>query len=168
MFRRVLVCVATGAVATAGVAYAGSARNFATHLTGDEEFPVRDTRAQGQATIKIASDEDSLVCKLMASNIDNVRQAHIHLGQPGENGPIVAFLYGPVPGGGGAQNGRLSETTITKADLIGPLTGAPLSALTEAIRNGSAYVNVHTDDGVAPPNTGPGDFPGGEIRGQID
>jgi hypothetical protein len=26
---------------------------------------------------------------------------------------------------------------------------------------------VHTNDGVAPPNSGPGDFPGGEIRGQI-
>jgi hypothetical protein len=26
---------------------------------------------------------------------------------------------------------------------------------------------VHTNDGVAPANTGPGDFPGGEIRGQI-
>jgi hypothetical protein len=26
---------------------------------------------------------------------------------------------------------------------------------------------VHTNDGVPPPNTGPGDFPGGEIRGQI-
>jgi hypothetical protein len=26
---------------------------------------------------------------------------------------------------------------------------------------------VHTNDNVAPANTGPGDFPGGEIRGQI-
>jgi hypothetical protein len=32
---------------------------------------------------------------------------------------------------------------------------------------GTAYVNVHTNDNVPPPNTGPGDFPGGEIRGQI-
>ena len=35
------------------------------------------------------------------------------------------------------------------------------------MRSGGAYVNVHTNDGVAPTNTGPGDFPGGEIRGQI-
>ena len=35
----------------------------------------------------------------------------------------------------------------------------------EAIESDRAYVNVHTNDGVAPPNTGPGDFPGGEIRG---
>jgi hypothetical protein len=33
--------------------------------------------------------------------------------------------------------------------------------------SGAAYVNVHTSDGVEPPNTGPGDFPGGEIRGQV-
>jgi hypothetical protein len=33
---------------------------------------------------------------------------------------------------------------------------------------GGAYVNVHTNDGVAPTNTGCGDFPGGEIRGQIE
>jgi len=35
------------------------------------------------------------------------------------------------------------------------------------MRDGGAYVNVHTNDGVAPGNTGPGDFPGGEIRGQL-
>jgi hypothetical protein len=27
-------------------------------------------------------------------------------------------------------------------------------------------VNVHTNDFVDPPSTGPGNFPGGEIRGQ--
>jgi len=30
-----------------------------------------------------------------------------------------------------------------------------------------AYVNVHTNDGMGDVDTGPGDFPGGEIRGQI-
>jgi hypothetical protein len=36
------------------------------------------------------------------------------------------------------------------------------------IRSGNAYVNIHTNDGVAPTNTGPGDFPGGEVRGQFE
>ena len=40
--------------------------------------------------------------------------------------------------------------------------------LLEAIRAGLTYVNVHTNDGGAASNTGPGDFPGGEVRGQID
>ena len=44
---------------------------------------------------------------------------------------------------------------------------ADLAAVLAAINSGGAYVNVHTNDGVAPTNTGPGDFPGGEIRGQI-
>jgi hypothetical protein len=43
-----------------------------------------------------------------------------------------------------------------------------LSALVSALNNGNAYVNVHTNDGVDGINTGPGDFPGGEIRGQIE
>jgi hypothetical protein len=35
------------------------------------------------------------------------------------------------------------------------------------MRTGGAYVNVHTDDGVDPPNTGAGDMASGEIRGQV-
>ena len=30
------------------------------------------------------------------------------------------------------------------------------------------HVMGYTNDGVAPTNTGPGDFPGGEVRGDID
>ena len=36
------------------------------------------------------------------------------------------------------------------------------------IKAHGTYVNVHTNDGNATPNEGPGDFPGGEIRGQLD
>jgi hypothetical protein len=43
----------------------------------------------------------------------------------------------------------------------------PLSDLISALEAGNLYVNVHTNDFVAPTNTGPGDFPGGEIRGQL-
>ena len=50
---------------------------------------------------------------------------------------------------------------------MGPLAGQPLAELVDQMRAGNAYINVHTNDGVAPINTGPGDFPGGEIRGQI-
>src|SRR2546427_49150 len=53
------------------------------------------------------------------------------------------------------------------AHLIGPLAGHPFSDLIAAMSAGGTYVNVHTNDGVDGINTGPGDFPGGEIRGQI-
>jgi hypothetical protein len=41
----------------------------------------------------------------------------------------------------------------------------------DAMRAGLTYVNVHTKSHDLPANTnntGPGDFPGGEIRGQLD
>ena len=44
----------------------------------------------------------------------------------------------------------------------------PAFANVDALNNGNAYVNLHTNDGIAPTNTGPGDFPGGEVRGDID
>jgi hypothetical protein len=77
------------------------------------------------------------------------------------------FLFGLVAPGGGRVNGPIAEGTLTAADFIGPLAGMSMADLVAQIQAGNAYVNVHTDDGVAPANTGPGDFPGGEIRGQI-
>ncbi len=75
-------------------------------------------------------------------------------------------MTGPL--GAGRMDGVLAEGTITAANLVGPLAGHPLSDLVAAIQAGNAYVNIHTNDGVAPANTGPGDFPGGEIRGQLN
>ena len=45
--------------------------------------------------------------------------------------------------------------------------GIPLSDLVTAMSTGSAYVNLHTNDGVDGTDTGAGDFPGGEIRADI-
>ena len=73
-----------------------------------------------------------------------------------------------LPGGGGPVGRLLIEGTFSAVDLRGALAGHPLSDLLDAIRAGNTYGNAHTDDGVAPPNTGAGDFPGGEIRGQLD
>ncbi len=159
-----LVLVAV--LATAGIALAATG-NFRTHLSGDNELPLRVTLAQGEAIFQLNEDGSELSYKLIATNIQNVVAAHIHLGLESENGPVVAFLYGNAPAGGGRQNGVLSQGVITSANLIGPMAGMSLSDLISAIEAGNAYVNVHTNDGVAPTNTGPGDFPGGEIRGQI-
>ncbi|MOA60108.1 hypothetical protein D3C78_1849030 [compost metagenome] len=56
---------------------------------------------------------------------------------------------------------------LRPADISGPLADKPLAEVAKAAVEGRLYVNVHTDDGVAPPNTGPGDFPEGEVRGQL-
>ena len=163
---RLVGFVLVALLATVGTAVAVNS-HFHTHASGDEEVPARATLAQGQAQFRLSEDGTELHFKLIAANVENVVQAHIHLGPSGTNGPIVAFLFGLVPAGGGRTSGVLAEGTITAANLVGPLAGHPLSDLVDAIEAGNTYVNIHTDDGVAPPNTGPGDFPGGEVRGQI-
>ncbi len=130
-------------------------------------MPSSESLAQGQAVFHLRADGTRLDYKLIAANIDNVVLAHIHLAPVGVNGPVVAFLFGPVAAGGGRFSGVLAQGTLTEDDLIGPLAGQAFMALVDAILAGDIYVNVHTDDGVAPGGTGPGDLPAGEVRGQI-
>ena len=154
-------------VALSGTAVGGENNSFIATLGGDEEVPARETLARGVAIFQLSDDGTELHYRLIAANIENVVASHIHLGPSGVNAPVVAFLFGTAPAGGGRSDGVLAEGTITAADLVGPLAGQPFSDLIDAMHDGNTYVNVHTNDGVAPTNTGPGDFPGGEIRGQI-
>lgn len=141
--------------------------NVGTHLKGQDETPPHDTQAQGQAIFQVSPDGLSVSYRLIAADIDNVVASHIHKGAVGVPGPAVVFLYGNAAPGAGRHDGVLATGTLTAANLIGPLAGQPISALVALIESGEAYVNVHTNDGVDPPNTGPGDFPAGEIRGQL-
>ena len=61
----------------------------------------------------------------------------------------------------------LATGTITQANLLPPPSVLPFSTLIAEIEAGHVYVDVPTNDGVAPVNTGPGDFIGGELRGQL-
>jgi hypothetical protein len=166
--RIVGLAVVLGLVAV-GVAVAGANRNWSTHAKGSLEVPARETGAQAQAIFHLSKDGTELDYKLIASNIENVVQAHIHAGPPGVNGPIGVFLYGLVPPGGGRTDGVLSQGTITADDFVddGPFDGMTVSDVVVLMDTGRAYVNVHTNDGVGAANSGPGDFPGGEVRGDI-
>jgi hypothetical protein len=141
--------------------------NFRAHLSGDEVVPPRDTRAQGEAVLQLSADGTELSYLVIASNIENVTGVHIHLGAAGNVGPNVVFLLGPLAPGGGRTNGVVAQGTITAANLINALAGQPLSALIDTIQAGNAFVDIPTNDGVAPAFTGPGDFVTGEIRGQL-
>jgi hypothetical protein len=151
--------------------------NFGTPIDPDEEVMpagvVNTSAARGNAVFQLSADGTQLSYKLIVANIENVFQAHIHNAPVGQNGGIVVWLYpstAPVPGplGGGRVDGVIAEGTITAANLVNSLQGQPLSALVNLLTSGNAYVNVHTNDGIAPINTGPGDFPGGEMRGQVE
>lgn len=172
MRLRWIMAAAIAGLAVAGVAVAGLNANWSVHLKGSAEVPARDTQAQGQAIFHLSPDGTRLDYKLIGSNIDNAFMAHIHMAGPGVNGPIVVWLFpstAPVAGplGSGRHDGVLAQGTITAADFVGPLAGQPMSALVSALNDGDAYVNIHTNDGVDGINTGPGDFPGGEIRADV-
>lgn len=174
----------TGFEATAPLFVMGgnSAINLETHLTGDEEVLIvasgaphpSDSRAQGQAIFRV--NGNTVDFRLIATNIENVVQAHIHCGRPGENGPIRIWLFPQIGTSGsalpaierGRQNGVLNAGTFDASGVSCPAANVGTAMpLLDAIRAGLTYVNVHTNNGGTP-NTGPGDFPGGEIRGQID
>jgi hypothetical protein len=140
-------------------AHQGHAHSFQTHMTGAEEVPERDTRAQGQTTFKLQAD-GTVSYKLIVANILDVTQAHIHIGARGTNGPIIVWLYPSAPPAQhipGRSQGVLAEGVITDDDVVGMLAGEGVAGLLEQVRAGNTYVNVHTVE-----------FPPGEIRGQID
>ena len=154
---------------TSSVAYASAdaSRNFIATLSGAAERPVpRDTNARGVAHFKLSKDGTELAYKLNVANIDNVFAAHIHCGPEEGTGPVGVTLYMGTPASG-SFDGVLAEATITAPDPGNTCGWTDLDDVVAAMLSGATYVNVHTNDGVAPPNTGPGDFPGGEVRGQI-
>ncbi len=145
-----------GGLALAGTGLAagrGHGRNFRAHLSGDNEVPPVDTDAQGQATFQLNNSGDALRFKLIVANIDDVVAAHIHCAAVGANGPVGVTLFS---GGPTSENGILSAGTIVEPDDGNGCEWGTLADVVGAIRNGEAYVNVHT---LANPP--------GEIRGQI-
>jgi hypothetical protein len=141
---------------------------FAATLTGDAEVPTPvTTPAQGTATFTFRND--SLTWSIAMTSITNVTAAHIHIGDASTAGGILVAL---TPGTSGVSN-TLITGVVTRAGFTAP--APPNDALTfddvlDLMRSDGAYVNVHTHDPTNDPtdNVDPGDFPGGEIRGQID
>jgi hypothetical protein len=113
-------------------------------LTGKNEVPPVNTQATGTAQFQLSSDGKELNYDLSAINLNGFMMAHIHQGKAGENGQPVAPL-------------QMGKGKVTSSDLQGSLAGKQISDLVDIIKNGQAYVNVHTNQNQ-----------NGEIRGQID
>ncbi len=128
-------------------------RRFATDLTGAAEVPPVDTPTTGDAAVRVDRNE-GVVYRLAVRDADEVVAAHLHLGQPGENGPVVAILLDTAAD---PRSGRIVVSgDITDASLIGPLQGASVGDLMAEIAEGNVYVNVHSVD-----------HPAGVVRGQL-
>lgn len=132
---------------------------FTATLSGSDAVPAVTTPAHGTATFVLTKSGKSLSYTLSVSDIENVTMAHIHIGPAGKNGPVAVWLYPSKPPAvtkEGKFSGVLAKGTITAATLSGPLKGKTVADLVSDIKDGNAYVNVHTKA-----------HPGGEIRGQI-
>lgn len=158
--RRFLVMAAVVAVglAAAGVAHGGSFEDaeFVAELAGSNEVPPVTTDTSGEAKFEVVGESVAFELEIdEAVDILGVAGAHIHCAPAGENGPVVAFLAGAVPGG---FDGHVElKATLTGANIINDACGGTLEELVASMRDGNTYVNVHSPA-----------HPGGEIRGQIE
>lgn len=156
-----------GSDATAAATPADVGGYYAAQLSGGEEVPPRTSPASGQAAFQVSADGMSMTYSVTVTNIQNIIAGHIHIAPKGVNGDIVMPLVPTAQPGGGPKNGIIGQGTVTADQLIGPFQGKSLRDLIAQMDAGNAYVNIHTATGASPASLVPGDFPPGEIRGQI-
>ncbi len=131
---------------------------FYAELTTGQEVPAIavDSDASGDAVFYI-NENGNLSYEVIVVDIQGVVAAHIHMGMPGEAGPVIVTLFS---GDFSTEDGgteTLVSGEITADDLAGDLEGMTLGHLLGHMEAGNTYVNVHTTDN-----------PSGEIRGQIE
>jgi CHRD domain len=150
------------------------ATTFSAHLTGSHEIPQRTTPANGRILALTNIQETKLVLRGTLKKLTNVDTITLNLGSGTTNGQPVAMLLGPLGADGGPFMPTGVHYVVRSSSLIGPLAGHPLADLVKNLRAGNVYINVGTlrtfpiqAQSVHALNTGPGDFPDGEIRGQF-
>jgi len=129
---------------------------FVATLSGASSRPAPiTTTATGTAEFTYVADLATLFYRIDVASIDSVFLAHIHApadtGQT--NGVVLNLWLGSNPAKGLAFTGTLAQGV--GGDLGAP-AGMTLDSLLVLMRNGNAYVNVHTRA-----------HPAGEIRGQL-
>ena len=158
----VIACLAFGASA--------ADLTYTARMDGTQNLPEPvKTAATGAVELRVGADGQSLAYRITVDRLANVSSADLHLGPMTSNGPLVVkfWPHGSTQAKHGEFSGVLAEGTLGASDLIGPMAGAPLADLLDELKAGNVHVNVHTNDGVDPPNSGPGDYRLGEIRGQL-
>lgn len=175
MKKLLLVALLVPAFGLALAASDNEANTFSARLRGLNEVPPVATAGTGSFSATLSSDGTTLTYTLTYDNLNaQVLFSHIHFGFPREATGIMVFLCGPAAG---AQGGPPAGTpnpppcpdstsgtvtsSVTAANVIGPdaqgiTPGADFAKVVQALRDGAAYVNVHTNRSKA-----------GEIRGQV-
>lgn len=155
--KKVLILVALLSLTVVAASGSGD-RKFRASLEGGNEVPPVQTDTSGKFRIEFEDDYSEATFRLDLDDAVRVTQAHLHCGERGENGPVVAFLFGFHDAGWDVDGTFLKEVTLTDANIINTETdcGSTLEELAHAIREGKVYVNVHS---VA--------VPSGVVRGQV-
>jgi hypothetical protein len=147
-----------------------AAQDRAEELLGGNENPPVITEGSGSFTAASAPDAIAYELNYDVGSVESdVQQAHLHVGNPGTNGPIVVFLCSNLPGATvqacQPSPGRVTGN-IVAADVQAATGGDPpveiiaagdLVGLQRLIEQSAVYVNVHTVN-----------HPAGEIRGQMN
>jgi len=130
------------------------ATSFSATLSGDAEVPP--VTSDGTGSFSATLTDGALDFTLTAAAV-GITQAHIHVGAADEVGGVVAFLTPATPGTllDPPQDSIDVSGSISAGDVIGDIAG-DFEILIDALTDGNAYVNVHTEM-----------YPGGEVRGQI-
>lgn len=130
-------------------------------LRGSEEVPEVSTATYGTAEVSFNEDGNDMHARVSVWNGDEVTKAHLHCGDPGENGPPVVTLFDDPSGLD--VHGQLASVDIDENDVMDADCDSrigydinSLGGLADAIRNGDIYLNVH--DAA---------HPDGVIRGQL-
>jgi hypothetical protein len=144
------------------------AQQFNANLIGFKETPLTIlTPATGRLTLNLNIPWSTITYQLSYSGLSSPpTQAHIHFGEPGISGGVIAFLCTnmappagiPPPQACPSPPASISGT-LTAADIIPlPAQGVTrdFSALVTILTSGTAYGNVHSLL-----------HPSGEIRGPI-
>jgi len=149
-----LAVIATSFVATQQI-QAQEGKMIITFLSGKDEVPPTESNASAWAKFQSVENDSQLSYWVSIVGLKEITGAHIHKGSEGQNGDIVTVLSEAKSAEGGNETISL-KGNITKDGLQGPLEGKEVSDLVSLMRNGSVYVNVHTNE-----------YKDGVIRGQI-
>ncbi|MDW0183517.1 MAG: CHRD domain-containing protein [Nitrososphaeraceae archaeon] len=149
-----LAVIATSFVVTQQI-QAQEGKMIITFLSGKDEVPPTESDATAWAKFQSVDNDSHLSYGVSIVGLKEITGAHIHKGSEGQNGDIVAVLSEAKSAEGGNETISL-KGNITKDGLQGPLEGKEVTDLVSLMRNGSAYVNVHTNE-----------YKDGVIRGQI-
>jgi hypothetical protein len=139
---------------------------FRATLSGASEVPANASTGTGTATFTAIGGQ--LIYRIDLASISNVVLAHIHgPAAVGTNAGVLVNLYVPPLGTAPISFGNTRATLVQGIAPSPNSASVSLDSVLVLMRNGNAYVNIHTNDGVAPTGTGPGDLSAGEIRGQV-